>query len=55
VRASSFLFNDFTFLPVPHKWLKFHSSLFSIPTAPTKAYCFQLVGLPPSGQLEQSF
>src|SRR5580700_119019 len=35
LRASLFLFNDLGFLHVPRKSLKFHSSLFSIPTAPT--------------------
>src|SRR5271170_2483061 len=35
LHALSFLFNDLTFLRVPRKSLKFHSSLFSIPTAPT--------------------
>jgi hypothetical protein len=35
LRSSLFLFNDLVFLRIPRKSLKFHSSLFSIPTAPT--------------------
>jgi hypothetical protein len=31
--ALSFLFNDLAFLGIPRKSLKFHASLFSIPTA----------------------
>jgi hypothetical protein len=34
LRTLSFLFNNLVFLRVPRKSLKFHSSLFSIPTAP---------------------
>ena len=40
-RASSFLFNDLVFLRIPRKSLKFHSALFSIPTAPTNLLKYQ--------------
>jgi hypothetical protein len=35
LRALMFLFNDLAFLRIPRKSLKFHSSLFSIPTGPS--------------------
>ena len=52
LRALSFLFNDLAFLCIPRKSLKFLTSLFSIPTAPTNACCFQRVSSLQSRQLE---
>ena len=37
-----FLFSDLEFLRIPRKSLKFHSSLFSIPTAPTNIFLILL-------------
>jgi hypothetical protein len=41
MHALSFFFNDMAFLRIPRKSLKFHSSLFSIPTAPTRTFRYK--------------
>ena len=47
--ALSFLFNDLVFLRIPRKSLKFLTSLFSIPTAPTKNLDDSIAVAPLSG------